>query len=87
MKKILVETVSMHKIRYLIDCENEEHAMDTVIMQEEGLEAFHQEHLGETIFSTWVLSDEEADAVIAESDNAHMGRKMIYVVNYDQSCV
>jgi hypothetical protein len=83
MPKILVETISMHKMQYLIDCDNEEHAMDTVVCQEDGLEAFHQEHIGENIFSTWVLSDEEADSVIAESDNAHMGRKMIYTVNYD----
>ena len=84
MPKILVETISMHKMQYLIECKNEEHAMDTVVMQEDGLEAFHQEHIGENIFSTWVMSDEEADAVIAESDNAHMGRKMIHKVKYDE---
>lgn len=84
MPKILVETISMHKMQYLIECENEEHAMDTVVMQEEGLESFHQEHLGENIFSTWILSEDEVDAIIAESDNAHMGRQMIYKVDYSE---
>ena len=84
MPKILVETISMHKMQYLIDCENEEHAMDTVVCEEDNLEAFHQEHIGENIFSTWVLSEEEVDNIIAESDNAHMGRKMIYKVDYSE---
>ena len=83
MPKILVETISMHKMRYLIDCENEEHAMDTVVC-EDNLEAFHQEHIGENIFSTWVLSEEEVDIILAESDNAHMGRKMIHKVDYSE---
>lgn len=82
MPKILVETISMHKMQYLIDCESPEHAMDTVVCDEEGLEAFHQEHIGENIFSTWILSEEEVDSVIASSDNAHMGRQMIYKVKY-----
>jgi hypothetical protein len=84
MPKILVETISMHKMCYLIECENVEHAMDVVVCEEESLEAFHQEHIGENIFSTWVLSEEEVDNIIAESDNAHMGRKMIYKVDYSE---
>jgi hypothetical protein len=83
MPKILVETISMHKMRYLIDCENEEHAMDTVVC-EDKLEAFHQEHIGENIFSTWVLSEEEVDSILADSDSAHLGRKMIYKVDYSE---
>lgn len=82
MPKILVETVSVQKIQYIIECDNSEHAMDTVVCQEEGLEPLHVEDIGENIFSTWVLSDEEVDSVIASSDNAHMGRQMIYKVKY-----
>jgi hypothetical protein len=84
MPKILVETISMHKMCYLIECETVEHAMDAVVCEEENLEAFNQEHIGENIFSTWVLSEEEVDNIIAESDNAHMGRKMIYKVDYSE---
>lgn len=84
MPKILVETISTHKIQYLIECENEEHAMDAVVMQEEGLQPFHQEHIDESIFSTWVLSEDEVDNIIAESDNAHLGRKTVYRIDYSE---
>jgi hypothetical protein len=84
MPKILVETISTHKIQYLIECENEEHAMDCVVCQEEGLEPLHQEHIGENIFSTWVLSENEVDDIIAESDSAHLGRDSIYKVDYSE---
>lgn len=84
MPKILVETISMHKLQYLIECEIEEHAMDAVVCQDDGLKAFHQEHVGENIFSSWVLSEEEVDNILIDSDNAHMGRKMIYKVDYSE---
>ena len=84
MPKVLVETVSTHKIQYIIDCEDVEHAMDAVVCEEKDLSAFHQEHVGEQIFSTWVLSEDEVDGIIAESDSAHLGRKVVYKVDYSE---
>ena len=34
MPKYLVETISMFRIRYVVDCESPEHAKDTVTMNE-----------------------------------------------------
>lgn len=84
MPKYLVETVSMHKLQYLIECEEEEHALDSVVCQDKNLVAFHQEHISESIFSVWALSEDEVDEIIASSDNAHMGRKVIYKVDYSE---
>lgn len=84
MPKYLVETVSMHKLQYLIDCEEEEHALDSVVCQDKNLQSFHQEHVSESVFSVWSLSEDEVDDILASSDNAHMGRKMIYKVDYSE---
>ena len=56
MPKYLVETVSMFRMRYVIDCESAEHAKDEVTM---GMDEFGQKHLDEMIVSTRVVSDEE----------------------------
>lgn len=50
MPKYLVETVSMFRIRYVVECENAEHAKDTVTMNE--TEEFSQMHIDEMITST-----------------------------------
>jgi hypothetical protein len=57
MPKYLVETISMHRIRYVVDCESAEHAKDTVTMNE--VEEFSQLYLDETIASTRVIDDAE----------------------------
>jgi len=72
MKKYLVETVSMFRMRYVIECESEEHAMDSVTMNDvEELKEFSQLHLDEIITSTRELSDEEY-LVMFDKDNDYL---------------
>lgn len=60
LKWVLVETVQTFRHRYMVQvpASNPEWAMDTVVMQE--AKEFSQEHLGETIVSHRVVSEEEA---------------------------
>ena len=69
MPLIIVETVQMQRIRYVIDCKNVDHAMDTVVMEE--AEDFSQEHLGETIISAREISAEEYFRLF-ETDNKYL---------------
>lgn len=57
MPKYLVETISMFRIRYVIECESAEHAKDTVTMNE--AEEFSQLHIDEMITSTREIDDAE----------------------------
>ena len=57
MPKYLVETISMFRIRYVVDCESPEHAKDTVTMNE--AEEFSQLHIDEMITSTREIDDSE----------------------------
>ena len=89
MPKYLVETISMHRIRYVVDCESAEHAKDTVTMNE--VEEFSQLHIDEMITSTRVIDDAEYLRVFDE-DNDYLRewseeQKFNYVheVNYDTS--
>jgi hypothetical protein len=57
MKKYLVETVSMFRHRYVIECEDGDHAMDEVTM--EAAEEFGQHHIAENIVSCRQIDNEE----------------------------
>lgn len=57
MTKYLVETISMHRIRYVVECESAEHAKDIVTMNE--AEEFSQMHIDEMITSTRVIDNAE----------------------------
>jgi len=57
MKKFLVETISMFRHTYVIECEHEDHAADTVVMNE--VEEFSQNHIDENIFSIREITDAE----------------------------
>lgn len=56
MPEYLVETISMFRMRYVVESDTAEYAMKQVNM---GLDEFGQKHLGETIISARVVSDEE----------------------------
>ena len=61
-KIILVETVSTFRHLYAIELQDDEpneYALDTVTMQEKGLDEFAQVHIGEDIFSHREISEEE----------------------------
>jgi hypothetical protein len=89
MKKYLVETVSMFRMRYVIECESAEHANDVVTMGEMEDE-FSQLHLDEIITSTREVSDEEY-LVMFDKDNDYLKswsneKKLSFVnkVNYEK---
>lgn len=88
MPKFLVETISIARFRYVVDCENKEHAMDSVTCNEPE-EEFSQEHIGENIISAREISDKEY-LDIFDKDNPHMKNwdvknklKFIHKVNYN----
>lgn len=70
MPKFLVETVSMHRIRYVVECKSKEHACDSVVCSEPEQE-FSQIHLDEIITSTREISDQEYLRLFNE-DNDYM---------------
>ena len=60
MAKYLVETISMFRMRYVIEAQDETHACDEVTMNNDGnLSEFSQLHLDEIISSSREISDEE----------------------------
>ena len=71
MDLVLVECVNQFRIRYLVEVPKgkQEWALDTVTMNE--AKEFSQEHLGETIVSSRVISEENA-LELCKQDNAYM---------------
>jgi len=67
---VLVETVSMYRMRYVIECpvDHPEYALDTVTAEQ--AKEFSQSHIGETIISSRVISEEEALAM-CDVDNIY----------------
>lgn len=71
MTKYLVETVSMFRIRYVIEAANEDHACDEVVMDDGKLKEFSQKHLDEIITSTRPLTDDEY-LTLFDKDNDYL---------------
>ena len=69
MKKFVVETVSVFRHTYVIECESEEHAGDTVVMNE--AEEFSQNHIDESIFSIREIADEDIIPLF-DKENAYL---------------
>jgi len=59
MAKYLVETISVFRMRYVIEAENVEHAKDEVTMNVGELAEFSQHHIDEMISSTREIDDVE----------------------------
>ena len=57
MPKYLVETISVFRMRYVVECESADHAKDVVTMNE--AEEFSQLHLDELITSAREIDDAE----------------------------
>ena len=64
MPKYLVETVSMFRMRYVVECDSPEHAKDTVTMEEAN--EFGQLHVDEAIVGCREVSDEEIPPLFFE---------------------
>ena len=62
-KLYLIETVSMFRMRYVVEARSEEHAMDEVTMHASGgeneLREFSQHHIDEVISSGRELTQEQ----------------------------
>ena len=88
MPKYLVETISIHRIRYVVECETAEHAKDCVTMNE--AEEFSQLHIDEMITSTRVIDDPEY-LLLFDEDNAYLKDwseeekfKYVYKIDYNE---
>ena len=88
MKMFLVDTVSSHRVSYVVRCKSEEDALDTVTMQE--AEEFSQTHLGEQIVRATEISEEEYMKLF-DKDNDYLKswdndkkKRFIHDVEYDE---
>jgi antitoxin component of MazEF toxin-antitoxin module len=68
---VLVEAIGQFRMRYMVEVPKgkAEYALDTVVMNE--AKEFSQEHLGETIVSHRVVSEDEALAIY-DQDNDYL---------------
>jgi len=55
-KLYLVETISMFRMRYVIEAKEAEHAGDEVVMRPDQIKEFSQHHVDENILSIRELS-------------------------------
>jgi hypothetical protein len=90
-KLYLVETVSMFRMRYVVEAREEGHAMDEVVceMGNHEFEEFSQKHIDEVIVSTRELSatdymnlfDKDNDYLASWTDQEKM--KLINTITYE----
>ena len=64
MAKYLVETISMFRIRYVVECKSAEDAKDTITLDE--AREFGQMHVDESIVSCREVTDEEIPGLFFE---------------------
>lgn len=90
MKTFAVETIATFRHVYFIECESEEHAMDTVTMQE--AENSFQQYIGEQIVSAREVTKKEIIRLINETEQPNLTeeefdskpwlRNSVHVVDY-----
>jgi len=87
-KLILVEAVSMFRMRYVVEAECAEHACDEVVCNTGDFE-FSQKHLDEVITSTRELTQEEYLRLWDEDNDYLKGwtdeKKLEYIHKIDYS--
>lgn len=67
MAKYLVETMSVFRIRYVIEAKEAAHACDEALMVDvREVSEFGQKHIDENIFSVREISDEEIPTLFFE---------------------
>jgi hypothetical protein len=88
MKLFLVDAISSFRNSYVIRCEEESHAMDTVVTEE--AEEFSQEWLGETISRVREITEDDY-LVLFDKDNQYLKnwnieqkKQLIYTVDYSK---
>ena len=80
MSLYLVETITTFRHVYVIECKDESHAEDTVVMEEAT--ELDQKCLGETIVSTREITKQEFNSMLPKSMNGHLGERIIHKVQY-----
>ena len=90
MKTFAVETVSSFRHVYFVECESEEHALDTVAMEE--AEHYFQHHLGEHVITARevdksdmvkiIRETEQPDLTLEEFENKAWIDNCVHVVDY-----
>ena len=60
MPLFMVETVSLFRIKYLVEAKEESHALDEVVWQGEALKEFSQKHIDESIISSRAITENAA---------------------------
>ena len=88
-KLVLVEAISQYRMRYVVECDEVEHAADDVVM-ERIQDEFSQLHLGEVITSSREIDRVEYIKMFDE-DNAYLKDwtteqkfKMIHSIDYSK---
>jgi len=75
VKKYLVEVISKHLVRYVVEAREESHALDEVFMKcelySEDWQEFSQKHIGDTILSSREVDEEEILRVF-DTDNDYL---------------
>ncbi len=73
MNKYMVETVSIFRIRYVVEAKEATHASDEVVMKlsNTGFDEFSQYHVDEVISSVREITDDEYLKIFDE-DNAYL---------------
>lgn len=69
MPKYLIDTISVFRIRYVVEAESAEHARDEVTANDGSLTEFSQLHLDEIISSTREIDDAEYIRVFNEDND------------------
>lgn len=88
MKLFLVDTVSSHRVSYVVRCKSEEHAADTVVSGEAN--EFSQEHIGEDIVRVREITEDDYLSLFDKENDylktweVEKKKSMIYTVNYDE---
>lgn len=89
MPKYLVETVSVFRIRYVVEANEPEHAADEVVMNLGDLSEFSQHHLDEIVSSVREIDDVEYLRQFDEDNDYLKGwsneqkLKLVNKINYD----
>jgi hypothetical protein len=88
MKIFLVDAVSTFRNSYVIRCKNEEHAADSVTLNE--AEEFSQEWLGESISRIREITEDDylflfdKDNEYLKDWNVDQKKRLIHTVDYDK---
>jgi hypothetical protein len=85
MKRFAVETISTFRHVYFIECESEEHALDTVAMEE--AENSFQQYLGEQIVSAREVDKSDMIKIIRDTEQPNLTEADFDSKPWIQNCV